>query len=250
MQIGGRALANSSRLDTARWLLTRRRLLWADYPPSNLELRDLRLYVHGWRMWFAVRRGGYTLLGCRRGRTLHRLAVEVERGGTPGALVDAGTWKGGSAVLLSLGAPSREAWAFDSFEGMPEPQPVDGREGQEFRGKLKASPRDVGDAFRRFADPRCLRLVEGRFEDSFPRTRDEISAISVLHSDAGLYDAVMLTLETFYDRISPGGYAVVNHWAGARQATSDFRQRHGISAPLVDVDGLAAYWRKPPLDTN
>jgi hypothetical protein len=41
------------------------------------------------------------MLGPRRGRTLHRLAREVDRAGVPGALVDCGVWNGGSTILMA-----------------------------------------------------------------------------------------------------------------------------------------------------
>src|SRR5438067_697801 len=51
--------------------------------------------------------------------------------GIPGAFVECGTWRGGSSFLMAsilkrAGESSRKVWMFDSFEGLPPPQEIDG----------------------------------------------------------------------------------------------------------------------------
>src|SRR5437870_2241202 len=54
------------------------------------------VYAEGVRLWRDLYRQEYTMVSCRRGRALHRLAADVERHGVPGDLVDCGVWNGGS----------------------------------------------------------------------------------------------------------------------------------------------------------
>ena len=193
-------------------------------------------------------RQGYTMTSSRRGRALYRLARQVEETGIPGDLVDCGVYNGGSTTLLSAGAPSRRAWAFDSFEGLPEPGPLDGAGSQEFEGDCRGSEERVHEAFRRYAQPEHLRTVKGWFEDTLPRTSPAIERVAILHCDGDWYDSVKQPLEVFYPKLSPGGYAVIDdygYWVGARQATDEFRRQHGITAPLQRVDDTGVYWRKP-----
>ncbi len=221
--------------------------LWRDFAPSLEEVRDPRSYYNGLRLWLRVRQSGYTMLGCRRGRTLYRLATRVERLGIPGALLDCGAWNGGSSALLSAGAPSREVWAFDSFEGLPPSGPLDGRANVNWLDNCRAAEENVREAFCRFAHPERLRVVKGWFAHTFPTVVPEIPAVALLHADSDWYDSVLLTLETFYSRVSRGGYVVIddyNFWAGAHEATDDFRQRLGIVSPLRPIDDNAVYWQK------
>jgi hypothetical protein len=93
--------------------------IFKDLAPMSPEVRRPLQYAQSVLLWRRVRQRGYTMLGCRRGRTLYRLAREVERRNVPGALVDCGVWNGGSTALLSAGVATRDVYAFDSFEGLP-----------------------------------------------------------------------------------------------------------------------------------
>jgi hypothetical protein len=218
-----------------------------DLAPTRDELRRPSQYVHGVRLWRQVRQRGYTMLGCRRGRTLFRLASEADRRNVPGALVDCGVWNGGSTALLSAGAPSRDVYAFDSFEGLPAADSeLDGAHALDREGWCLGVEDNVREALHRFGSPERLHIVKGWFEDTFPRAVSEIGPIAVLHADGDWYESVRLTLETFYDHISPGGFMAVDDygvWAGARKAVDEFRDSRTITEPLITVEA-AAYWRK------
>ena len=219
-----------------------------DLAPGLDELGDLATWRRGARLWRALHDEGYTMLSSRRGRTLHRLAATAERDGVAGALVDCGAWNGGSTLLLSDGAPTREAWAFDSFQGNPDPGPQDGPGAEAMRGDCRGSADAVHDAFRRFGRPDRLRVAAGWFEDTFGPALARMDAVAIVHADGNWHDSIALTLETFYDRLSPGGYVVIDdygHWEGARLATDDFRAGRGIDAPLRRADYTGVHWRKP-----
>src|SRR5436190_23874137 len=49
-----------------------------------------------------------------------------------GDLVECGVWRGGAAFLMAdllrqAGVRDRKVWLFDSFEGLPPPQEIDGQ---------------------------------------------------------------------------------------------------------------------------
>jgi hypothetical protein len=219
-----------------------------DLLPRSHELRESRLYMHGVRLHRRLLSDGYTMISSRRGRALYRLATELDADGVAGAFVDCGVWNGGSTILLSAAAPGREVWAFDSFEGLPEPGPLDGPESQDWTGECLGAEETLREGFRRFAHPERLHVVRGWFDQTFPEAVDQVGPIALLHADGDWYESVKLTLETFYDRIVPGGYVVIDdygHWEGALRATDEFRSERGIDAELVAVDYAGRYWRKP-----
>ena len=184
----------------------------------------------------------------RRGRTLFELSREVARRHVPGALVDCGSWNGGSTVLLAAGAPDRPVYAFDSFEGLPEPGELDGPESVGQAGFCLGSEANVRRAFARHVPGADLHVRAGWFEDTFPEAAREIDHVAVLHCDGDWYDSVMLSLETFYPKVPSGGYVVIDdygHWIGARRATDEFKRRAGDDTPLTRVDYTGHYWRKP-----
>jgi O-methyltransferase len=219
---------------------------WWDVAPRPGEA--LGDYLDGARLHWKLLRGGYSMGSSRRGRTLLKLARAAARDGVPGALVDCGVWNGGSTVLLAAGAPNRPVYAFDSFQGLPQPGDRDGEESAGHEGFCLGSEQKVREAFARFAPGADLRVRAGWFEDSFPAAAGEIDRVAVLHCDGDWYDSVLLSLQTFYPRIPSGGYVVIDdygHWIGARRATDEFRRRVGDHTPLVRADYTGRYWRKP-----
>jgi O-methyltransferase len=166
----------------------------------------------------------------------------------PGALVDCGCFNGGSSVMMSTGAPSREVWAFDSFRGLPEAGPRDPDHAHDLVGHLVASESKVREAFARFGRPERLHVVEGWFADTLAATGAGIDEVAILHADGDWYESVRLTLEVFEPKVSPGGWVVIDDygdWEGAKEATDEYRHAHGIHAPLMQIDHTASCWRKP-----
>src|SRR3954447_14721993 len=83
--------------------------------PRPHELAHLGDYKRRARAHWQLRQEGYTMLLSSVARNLQEQAERVEGNEVPGALVDCGVWNGGSTMLLSSAAPTREIWAFDSF---------------------------------------------------------------------------------------------------------------------------------------
>lgn len=151
-------------------------------------------------------------------------------------------------VLLSLGAPTREVWAFDSFQGLPAPGPLDGPASLAHTGACAGSQEKLREAFVRFAPDARVIVRPGWFDSSFPVAAKEIERIAVLHVDGDWYDSVKLTLQTFYPKVAPSGYVIIDDygtWPGARRATQEYRRQIGDNAPLIRIDHTGRYWRKP-----
>jgi O-methyltransferase len=192
-------------------------------------------------------KGGYTMVGARRARALFRLATLVERQRVPGVIVDCGVWNGGSTILMSVAAPSRVVWAFDSFEGMPEAGEFDDELAHKFTGEVRGSEAKLRRGFEQFASPQRLQIAKGWFEETFPRFSDQIETVAVLHVDADWYESVKVALDTFYPKLAPGGYCLIddyNFWSGTRRAVDEFRAKRQISAPIISNH----YWQKAPAE--
>jgi O-methyltransferase len=219
-----------------------------DAAPSTRELGELREYRRAAGLWRHLEAGGYTMIGSRRARALRRMARACDQDNVPGAFVDCGCFNGGSSVMMSSGAPSREVWAFDSFEGLPEAGPRDPDGAGDLIGELVASEGKVREAFSRFAFPERLHVVKGWFAETFPEVAPAIKQVAIVHADGDWYESVRLTLETFEPKVSPGGFVVIDDygfWEGAKEATHEYRASRGIDASLVEIDQTAVFWRKP-----
>jgi O-methyltransferase len=69
----------------------------------------------------------------------------------------------------------------------------------------------------------------------------------VLRLDGDLYESTMDALVPLYDKVSPGGFVIVDDygaWEPCRKAVDEFRHRHDITDPIIEVDWTGVYWRK------
>jgi O-methyltransferase len=215
--------------------------------PRTWELRSPAGYRRGMEAHAQMWDGGFTMLGAARGRALLHLASEVRRRGVPGDLLDCGVWNGGSTILMSLGAPERRVWAFDSFQGLPAPGPSDGEQSAAFAGECVGAEAKLLEGFTCFADPSRLEVRKGWFEQTLPAAAPAIDRVALLHVDGDWYESVKVALESFYEKVSPGGYVIIDDygtWVGARQATDEFRAAVGDRAPLRRIDHTGRFWRK------
>jgi O-methyltransferase len=203
-----------------------------------------------WRQWQLFRRiQPYTLVSREKLAALCRLIATLDRDRVPGAIVECGVFKGGAAAVMSSEAGGRrDLYLFDSFEGLPPPGAEDGALArQQFQPGWCAST--VDDVRRAFtvagASSAGLHIVKGWFAETFPRT--ELPPIALLHIDADWYDSVRLCLETWYDRIMPGGYVVLDdygRWEGCTRAADEFLREHRLP-PLERTGSAGHYLRKP-----
>jgi O-methyltransferase len=212
--------------------------------PRRSELRDLWAWRRHTALHRRLRRSGHTLLSSRHGRDLVRLAEDAERRGIPGDLVDCGVWNGGSTLLLASGAPAKEVWAFDSFEGLPEPTGPDPDYANDWVGEFVGSEAMLRTGFRDYGLDNPLHVMAGWFDQTLPAAAEQIESIAVLHVDADLYESVRTVLRTLYPKVSPGGWVAVDDyrmWPGTKLAVDEVRRELSVEAPIFDHH----YWRKP-----
>lgn len=197
---------------------------------------------------------GYTMVGRRRLDNI-RVAVEaVLREAIPGDLMECGVWKGGACIfmrgiLVAHGVTDRRVWVADSFQGLPSPDPATD-EGLDLSAahypQLAISIDMVRRHFARFGllDDQ-VRFLHGWFADTLPAA--PVDRLAVLRLDGDLYSSTMDVLAHAYDKVSPGGFIIVDDYGVIPQcarAVEDFRRARGITTPIVPVDITGVYWRK------
>jgi O-methyltransferase len=192
----------------------------------------------------------YTLVSQERIRNLYNLSRRIEKDRIPGDVVECGVCNGGTAAILGHFATrsnlGRNLWLLDSFQGMPETTPEDGTQAVAHVGKEVGDVSKVKEVLGLVGtDMQRTHIVAGWFQDTLPIVSS--SQIALLNIDADWYSSVKLCLETFYDRVSPGGYISFDdygHWPGCRQAVDEFFQNRGLSYKLHEVDYTARWIQK------
>ena len=197
----------------------------------------------------------HTMIGVKRLRNLRTIVETVIRSGVPGDLIEAGVWRGGACILMRAvlqvyGITDRHVWIADSFKGVPPPNaetyPADRESTYHTFFDLSVPV----DTVRRNIDKYGLLdgqivFLEGWFKDTLPTA--PIERLAVLRLDGDLYESTIVALNALYDKVSVGGYVIVDDYhvvAGCRKAISDFLAERGIAPDLLEIDGVGVFWQK------
>jgi len=205
------------------------------------------------RDWPSV---AHTMIGRIRLDNVQECVSAVIADGIPGDLVETGVWRGGTAIFMrailrAYGVDDRLVWAADSFEGMPvsgpDSHPSDLKTPLHLMNKVLAVSLDTVranfDAYGLLDDQ--VRFLPGWFRDTLPTA--PIDRIAVLRLDGDLYESTTDALANLYLKVSAGGFVIIDDYmiAACREAVHDFRAAHGITAPLMQIDQDAVFWRVP-----
>ena len=196
------------------------------------------------------------MIGLFRLANLERCAERVIAEGVPGDFLEAGVCKGGAAIFLRAlqvahGAAERRTWVVDSFEGVP-PSDAPTDAGYDIHLEesrlpwLACSESAVREHFQRYGllDSN-VRFLPGWLADTLPSA--PTGPLAILRIDVDLYSSTADCLDLLYDRVSPGGFVIVDDYGYlpcCRDAVDDFRRRRGVEEPISWVDGSGVYWRK------
>lgn len=178
-----------------------------------------------------------------------------------GDYVECGVWKGGCSALLAYQAReegnNRVTYLFDSFEGLPEPTIEDGQGAHTFAegkntGDLSSINKNVGtqdEVQRLFANLNLTnyKIIKGWFQNTLPENKDAIDSIAILRLDGDWYESTKVCLEHLYDKVSIGGYILIddyNFWPGCKKAIDEFFGNRGIIPEIKRIDASGIYIRK------
>lgn len=196
-----------------------------------------------------------SMIGLERMNNVQFCIQQVLRRSVPGDLVEAGVWRGGTAIfmraaLMAFGVTDRLVWVADSFEGCPAPNPTaypadEGFDFSLFNDVFAVSMDEVRGNFQRYGllDDQ-VRFVKGWFKDTLPTA--PIDAITVLRIDCDLYESTTDVLTSLYSKVSPGGFCIIDDYniLCCVKAVEDFRRRMAITEPLRSIDDWGVYWQR------
>jgi Macrocin-O-methyltransferase (TylF) len=203
-----------------------------------------------------------SMLPLARFENLQSCIIDIIAKGVHGDLIETGVWRGGAtifmrAVLKAYGVKDRCVWVADSFEGLPEPDaekyPVEAKAHQgavmkKVYNHFAASIEEVKRNFQAFGmlDGQ-VRFLQGWFKDTLPTA--PIDTIAIMRLDGDYYESTMDGLVNLYDKLSVGGYAIIDDygedtWTYCRKAVDDFRHERKIEDPMIRIDSKCYYWQR------
>ena len=196
----------------------------------------------------------HTMIGLKRLDNLQSCVEQVLRDGIPGDLIETGVWRGGAcifmrAILQAHGDTARTVWVANSFAGLPPPDAetyrADAGDLLHTHDVLAVSRETVANNFAAYGllDEQ-VRFLQGWFKDTLPDA--PIRQLAVMRLDGDMYESTIQALDALYDRLSPGGFVIIDDYflKPCAQAVHDFRDRRGIADPIHDIDGQGRYWRR------
>jgi len=196
----------------------------------------------------------HTMVGLKRLNNLQMCIERVIADQVPGDLIETGVWKGGSTifmrgVLKAYGDTNRCVWVADSFQGLPPPNtkkyPDDAGDVHYTYDSLRVTEARVRENFAAYdlLDDR-VKFLKGWFSDTLPSA--PIEKLAVLRLDGDMYESTMDALESLYDKLSVGGYIIVDDYCigSCRKAVTDFRNARSINEKIIEIDGTGVYWRR------
>lgn len=231
------------------------------YGESRLEgtfLAGLQRLRHPW----LTRRGAlrwparaHTMLSRERLANLRSLAVATITEGVPGDYIETGVWRGGAcilmrAVLAAYGVNDGRVIVADSFEGLPQPDAERYRQDRRDRlfafSELAVSEAQVRANFSAYGllDDQVV-FLKGFFRDSLADVPSDRFAL--LRLDGDMYESTMEALVQLYDKLSPGGYVIVDDYVAlnaCRQACHDFLDARQLKPDIQRIDDSGVWWRK------
>ena len=200
----------------------------------------------------------FTMTSVERMYALFDAVKYVDRAGIPGDIVECGVWRGGSAMLAMLAGgqrSQRHLYLYDTFTGMTEPGPEDGRH---MHGLWEKHQAESGWAYAPLEEvrnnllangtpPDRFTLVQGKVEDTLPDRAPE--RVALLRLDTDWYSSTHHELVHLYPLLAPGGVLIIDDYGefdGARRAVDEYLEQIEEELLLARIDGTGRLAVKPP----
>jgi len=196
---------------------------------------------------------GYTMIGKKRLDNLHNILVSVVDRSIDGDFIECGVWRGGASIFARIVLDlyhqcHRTVYVADSFAGLPpskstlDPIPFDN---QPF---LEVPLDKVKHHFKKFnLNPdENVQFIKGFFSESLPLWKSKIAKLAVLRLDGDMYESCADIMANLYEKVSVGGYVIVDDWFGfpCKDAVESFFRHHSQQISVDDVDGTSVYFMK------
>ena len=199
----------------------------------------------------------------------YQLGYEAEWHSIEGDIVECGIAAGGNFAFMMLGSLSanpvtdKTFWGYDSFEGIQLAGSKDTEQAgigaithntnvpsDELlvsSGITVHSQTSVIENLKKWGlyDKVRIKLIEGWVQKSMDKDTPE--KIAILRLDMDIYDPTIFVLRLLYDRVSKGGYIIIDDWAltGVRLAVEEFWSEMGIKPEIKTIkNSTPIYWVK------
>lgn len=183
---------------------------------------------------------------------------------TPGCYVECGVAAGAQIIAMAYGAPNKNIYAFDSFEGIPLPSnrddqmpgigflttveqsllPRPGKQVLQSSGATVVSEADFWHHIDTcFGEDNKIITVRGWFEETLPPFVSY--PIAILRLDGDLYNSTWVCLQHLFPKVITGGCVIVDDWElpGCRAACEEYFALIGYKPDYKFISNIAFFYK-------
>lgn len=179
-----------------------------------------------------------TLLSVERLYSLYLAVQQIASANVPGAVVECGTFKGGSAgfildTLVEFSQSHRPVFLFDTFDGFPDDVSELLITGDTFVREDWITDSFLNEFIENINKSRypfdSVNICRGKVQDTIPDQAPE--QIALCHLDTDYHGATKHQLNHLYPRLSSGGLLQIDdygHFLGCRKAVDEYFARDDV----------------------
>jgi hypothetical protein len=185
----------------------------------------------------------------------------------PGDIIECGVYKGGQIMamiltLLTYDIKNREIYLYDTFEGVPMPEPWEKavKHGGSAVKRYKKFEREDGSSgwcrseldevknnvlSLQYPEKR-IHFIKGLVEDTLPKSNHK--SVALLRLDTDLYSSTKTELEILYPKVPSNGVVIIDdygHWSGSKKAVDEYINKNNLNVKLKVDDGTGRTIIKP-----
>lgn len=186
----------------------------------------------------------FSMTGHQRMHLLSQSILNTKNNKLEGDFVECGVWRGGNIILYKLlndfYGLDKIIFAYDTFEGMTDPEDIDMDSDGNSAYKLLnesikskylknihcvAKINSVKRNILKYSNLKNINFIIGPVEKTLLLEKNLPKKISVLRLDTDWYSSTKIELEILYPRLVHGGVLIIDdygHFKGARKATDEF----------------------------
>jgi O-methyltransferase len=172
-----------------------------------------------------------------------------------GCVVECGVWRGGMAGgLADILGDERFYYLFDSFQGLPKAQEIDGKSALDWQTDINGTmyfdncyaPKEYAEEAMSISCAKKYTLGEGWFEETLPNFKSD-TQIALLRLDADWYESTKTCLDNLFDLVKEGGLIILDDyyaWDGCSKALHDFLSKNSRSERIESFNGICFIIKK------
>lgn len=208
-----------------------------------------------------------TMLDEHRIKNIHYCVQEIYNNNIEGDIVECGVWRGGNIIVCKKAFDSvnvtKTYYCFDTFQGMTEPDEIDGEKAINRWHKENIVCDDDGNFLytewcrseldevkNEFSKHEVLddriKFIVGDVHQTLEVEDNIPEKIALLRLDTDWYSSTKIELEKLYNRVVSGGFVIIDDydlWPGQKKAVDEFFGSEFLNNHLLkkNPDGQSIY---------